>query len=269
MMLIDTPAPAGATMSSLHPAATSLLGVRAGEAPLDSLDPACAPSSETEAYLVQDQVARALATAHGPVTGWKVGAPSPEAEPFAAPLHQSTLFEGDTQLPRGLCRYFGIEAELVYRFGRDLPAQATPWTLAQVLDAIETVHTAIEVIDTRFTRPGSQPRLVHLADQASHGALIVGRGSEGWRRLSPVCETVRLDLSDGRAIEHIGGNSAGDPRRLLVWLANHAAARGMPLRAGHTVTTGSMTDTLFVPGGTVATAQIAHLAPVCLTLPEA
>ncbi|GBQ98151.1 2-keto-4-pentenoate hydratase [Asaia lannensis] len=269
MMLFDDCMSPGVVSSVLHPAAAKFLKVRAGADPLSALLLSDAPRDEAEAYLVQDQLARAMVPDQGAVCGWKVGAPAPEAEPFAAPLHHATLFDGDTELPRGLCKHFGVEAELVYRFHRDLPARERPWTLNEVLDAIGSIHTAIEIIDTRFEQPNTQPRLAHLADQASHGALVIGRGSESWRRLSPVCETVRLALSDGRVIEHIGGNSAGDPRRLLVWLANHAAARGLPILAGHSVTTGSMTDTIFVPPGTTATAQIAHLPPVTLTIPDA
>ncbi len=243
-----------------------LMAVRDGAPPLIHLDPTLIPETETEAYGIQDHVARALQARYGSVIGWKVGAASSEAVPFAAPLHEATLFHGDTALPHGFCRHRGVEAEIVYRFARDLPARERPWTLEEVLDAIGSVHTAIEIIDTRFAEPNSQPRLAHLADQGSHGALIIGPGSDQWRSLSPVSETVTLNLGDGRRITHIGGNSAGDPRRLLVWLANHAAARGMPLLKGCVVTTGSMTDTVFLPSGLTVTAQIASLAPVSVTL---
>ncbi|WP_438382277.1 2-keto-4-pentenoate hydratase [Asaia sp. BMEF1] len=264
MSYLDCPSSAGNDLSAF---AHRLLAVRQGAAPLAGVEPALMPQSEAEAYAVQDEIAHALRPRLGEVTGWKIGAPSHEGVPFAAPLHEATLFFGDTRLPEKALRHYGVEAEVVYRFARDLPPRERPWSLDEVLDAVDSVHTAIEIIDTRFERPNTQPRLVHLADQGSHGALIIGEGQTAWRRLSPVSETVHLALSDGCVIEHIGGNSAGDPRRLLVWLANHASARGMPLRAGSVVTTGSMTDTIFVPPGTTATAQIASLAPVTVILP--
>ncbi|WP_240386506.1 2-keto-4-pentenoate hydratase [Asaia bogorensis] len=247
-------------------AAVRLLNGRHTRAPLQALDDSEVPRTEDDAYRIQDAVAAALIADQGNIMGWKVGAPSPTGLPFAAPLHEATLFDGDTTLAPGLCRHRGVEAEIVYRLGRDLPWRDRPWSLGEVMDAIDSVHTAIEIIDTRFVRPGSQPRLVHLADQASHGALVIGQGAKAWQRLSPVCETVRLAFSDGRVIEHIGGNSAGDPRRLLVWLANHAMGRGIPLMAGCMITTGSMTDTIFVPPGTMATARIAHLQPITVEM---
>ncbi|NVN02041.1 MULTISPECIES: 2-keto-4-pentenoate hydratase [Asaia] len=267
MSYLDCPNSTGDASAGLSPLADRLLAVRRGAVPLATLEAGLVPQHEDAAYGVQNEMAHALRPMLGEVTGWKVGAPSHEGLPFAAPLHEATLFWGDTRLPDNSLRHYGVEAEIAYLFARDLLPRERAWSLDEVLDAVGSVHTAIEIIDTRFERPNSQPRLAHLADQGSHGALVIGEGQTAWRRLSPVSETVHLALSDGRVIEHIGGNSAGDPRRLLVWLANHASARGLPLKAGTIVTTGSMTDTIFVPPGTTATAQIDSLAPVTVILP--
>ncbi|MFT9096596.1 MAG: fumarylacetoacetate hydrolase family protein, partial [Gluconobacter cerinus] len=160
-----------------------------------------------------------------------------------------------------------VEAEIVYIFRKDLPFRETPWTQAEVCEAIGSAHAAIEIFDTRFCEAGSQDGLVHLADQGNHGALIYGPGISTWQQLTPVTEQVKLVLDDQIAIEHAGGNSAGDPIRLLVWLANHAAKRGLPLEAGTVVTTGSMTGTKFVPAGTTAKVEIGSLVPVSVVLP--
>ncbi len=47
-------------------------------------------------------------------------------------------------------------------------------------------------------------------------------------------------------VEAAGGNPAGDPLRLVTWLANHGAHRGRPLRAGDIVAMGSCTGLRFV-----------------------
>jgi len=201
-----------------------------------------APHDTIEAYAVQDRVAETL----GPVRGWKVGARTPEAEPFCAPLHESTIFCDVDTLPKGICRLFGIEAEIVYRFCTDLLPRDTPWTEQEVRAAIATAHPAIEIFDSRFCVAGSQDPLSHMADQGNHGALIVGSAFEAWADLDPVDEPVALTINGDCVQNHRGGNSAGEPIRLLVWLANHAAARGKPIRAGDVVTTGSMTGTVFV-----------------------
>ena len=253
--------------AALTHCAAIFLGARKSKTCLDSLPDTIKIHDAKKAYSVQDQVAQALTASLGPIKGWKVGASTPESEPFCAPLHQATLFSGDTKLPEGLCRLYGVEAEIVYIFRKDLPLRETPWTQAEVCDAIGSAHAAIEIFDTRFCKAGSQDGLVHLADQGNHGTLIYGPGISTWQQLTPVTEQVKLVLDDQIAIEHAGGNSAGDPIRLLVWLANHAAKRGFPLEAGTVVTTGSMTGTKFVPAGTTAKVEIGSLAPVSIVLP--
>ena len=234
---------------------------------VDALPAGLSLPDDAAAYAVQDAVARALWESAGPVVGWKVGAASPDATPFCAPLHRATLFYSDTRLPPGLCRVFGVEAEIVYRIGRDLPFRTEGWDEAAVRDAIASAHPAIEIFDTRFPRPFQHARLIHLADQGNHGALVIGEGITDWASLHPVTEPVRLIVDGAVRMAHRGGNSAGDPIRLLVWLANHAAARGMPLKAGDVVTTGSMTGTEFVPAGTVVRVEFGSLAPVSVTMP--
>jgi 2-keto-4-pentenoate hydratase len=242
--------------------AESFLRVRSGAPPLDHVPDGCGVASEAMAYRVQHATLRALG---GPIAGWKVGARTPESEPFAAPILAATLFDGGTVLPPGLCRHIGVEAEIAYRFGHGLPPRDVPYTTEEVCDAIVSVHTAIEIVDTRFTAPGSQPALDHLADQQSHGALFVGPGITDWRSLVPLEERVILTI-DGRTVDdHIGGNSAGDPIRTLVWLAAHAIRYAGGLAAGTIVTTGSTTGTIFVEPGTRVSATFAHLGALSLT----
>ena len=41
----------------------------------------------------------------------------------------------------------GIEAEVAFRLGRDLPPRAAPYTRAEVMAALATAHPAIEVLE--------------------------------------------------------------------------------------------------------------------------
>jgi 2-keto-4-pentenoate hydratase len=56
---------------------------RAAAQPLTELPPVCRPRSAADAYQIQDAVARRLGEAIG---GWKVGAASPAAAAFCAPI---------------------------------------------------------------------------------------------------------------------------------------------------------------------------------------
>ncbi len=204
------------------------------------------PSSGREADAVQDRVAALLRPTDGPVVAWKVGASSPVAEPSAAPIHAASLFASAPGPDRARLRLIGAEAELAYRLDRAPRLDADgDCTIEAVADAIGSVHVAIEILDTRFGAIPDDPLLAR-ADQANHGALIVGPGLRDWRRIVPTETAVVLATDGNAAVSRIGGNSAGDPLRLLAWLAGHAALRGMPLHAGSVVTTGSTTGTVFV-----------------------
>ncbi|GBR45524.1 2-keto-4-pentenoate hydratase [Neokomagataea thailandica] len=253
--------------TALDLCAQALIEARLNHQPILETPFPYAPQTASEAYAIQKSVATAMSKTLGPVRGWKVGAPTPTAEPFSAPIHAATLFQGETTLPKELCHFYGVEAEIVYRFGKDLPAPKDDVTREEVFSAIISAHPAIEICDTRFRKIGTQTALLHLADQGNHGALIYGDALTDWASLTPVEEPVRLTANAQLLAEHKGGNSAGDPLRMLVWLAKHAAAQGFPIKAGDIVTTGSTTGTIFVEAGTTAKAKFASLGSITVHLP--
>jgi len=227
--------------------ASLLLDARRTNKPLHTVPETIVPINPKAAYAVQDVVARALsASGKGEIVGWKVGAATPTATPACAPLHRATVFESGHDLSPSFCRFHGVEAEIAYSFAKDLPARDTPWTVEEVADAIGAIHAAIELLDTRFVAPDTQHNLSHLADQGSHGVLVVGRGVTEWRDFTPTTLPMTMLVNGEKRYDQKGGNKAGDPLRLLTWLANHAIERGHPLKAGDVVTTGSTMGTLFL-----------------------
>lgn len=249
-------------MNTVTEAADALMAARRTRRLLDALPRSAVPADKAEAYAIQNEVARRI----GPVTAWKIGAAGPDAEPSCAPINAATLFFEVERLPADMFHVIGIEAEIVYRFKRDLPAREEPWTREEVLDAVASVHPGFEICDTRFARYGSQDPLSHLADQANHGALVVGPAVADWRSVDPVRQPLTLDIHGERRVEVVGGNSAGDPVRLLVWLANVGARPFGGLHAGDTVTTGSCTGTIFVEPGSRSVAAFPGLGTIELTV---
>jgi 2-keto-4-pentenoate hydratase len=231
-------------------AAAELLHARKNKHLLEQLPEGSRPASEADAYAIQDLVAKAL----GPVVAWKVGSATAESEPFRAPIHRETLFVEQTRLPAGMFHVIGVEAELVYAFERDLPIEGAPYSVETVLDSVGAMMPGIEIVDTRFKVYGGCDPLAHRADQGNHGALVVGRLVSSWRSLVPSSLAVRLEIDGKVACEAIGGNSAEDPVRLLVWLANEGSHSLGGIRAGHLVTTGSCTGTIFVNNGSATRA---------------
>jgi len=239
-----------------------LLAARRERRLLGELPATARPSTRDEAYAIMNEVARRL----GSVTAWKVGGPAPDAEPTCAPINAATLYFDTERLPASQFHVIGIEAEIVYRLARDLPIGDRPWTREEVLDAVGSVHPAFEICDTRFVTYGAQDALSHMADQANHGALIVGKAVETWRAVDPVRLPITLEIDGTAAASVVGGNSAGDPVNLLTWLANVGARPFGGLHAGDTVTTGSCTGTIFIKPGARCVARYEGFGTIALTV---
>ncbi|WP_307832875.1 2-keto-4-pentenoate hydratase [Azospirillum argentinense] len=196
----------------------------------------------------------------------KVGARTPESEPFRAPIHADTLFFDTTVLPAADYQVIGMEAEIAYKFAKDLPPRAEPYSREEVLDAVESVHPAFEIVDTRFAGFGSQEWFSHMADQFNHGALVVGPAIADWRSLEPLKERVALVVDGETKADTVAGNSAGEPVRLLVWMANTGAVSLGGLKAGDVVTTGSHVGTVMVPAGSTSVAVYGTMGTYELTV---
>ena len=234
--------------------------------PLD-FPAALRPLDAAQAYAVQDAVVRE----RGEIAGWKVGAASPQALPARAALTRDSVFVAPAgqalHLPAAGFAVMGVEAELVYELGADLPERATPYSAVEVLAAMASVRAAIEVCDTRFAAWAQQGEWSRLADQACHGALIVGSGTTDLSGVQPLLQPVNLSVNGSVAVQHAAwGNPAGDPLRLLTWLANEGARSLGGLRAGQWVTTGSCTGTVLVAPGTVVVADFPGLGRAELQL---
>ena len=256
--------------TALDPAASAAVITQAREGrtprPLD-FPVGLRPRDATEAYAVQDAVVRA----RGPIAGWKVGAASPQAQPARAALTRDSVWVAAAGEPVLLAAsgfaVMGVEAEGVYELGADLPARATPYSTTEVLAAVVSVRAAIEVCDTCFAAWAQQGEWSCLADQACHGALIVGTGTDEVATAQPLAQAVTLSVNGAVAVQHATwGNPAGDPLRLLVWLANEGARSLGGLRAGHWVTTGSCTGTVLVAPGAEVVADFPGLGQAVLHL---
>jgi 2-keto-4-pentenoate hydratase len=247
--------------TGIFAAAEALLNARRTRRWLTALPEEARPNTDDEAYAIQDRVAQAL----GEVGGWKVGAATPDSEPFRGPIQATTIFDSD-RVPADMLHIIGVEAELAYRFAHDLPPRDTPYTRDEVLDAIGTLHPVIEILDTRFTALGVTDPLSHRADHQNSGALALGPGLSDWRRVDPLQQSVRLTLDGVVRHEGIGGNSAGDNIRLLIWMANHGARSQGGLRAGQIVTTGSCSGTDFVQRGTRVRAEFPGIGGIAIQI---
>lgn len=227
-------------------AARLLLDARNSGSRLLELSKDVRPRSAAEAYEIQDAVLPQI----GHVAGWKVGARTPRAEPTCAPLPAKLILPSPQRFPPGKFALNGVEAELAFTLARDLPPRDVAYEEAEMFAAVERVHPAIEVVDSRFSDIGTTDAWSLLADFQSNGALVLGAGVALPGAFGSGEQTVCLLVNDVEQVATPGRNPAGSLMRLLSWLANHVAIRSGGLRRGDVVTTGSWTGLRFFPAGT-------------------
>ena len=241
----------------IEQAAALLLEARRSGQPLELPD--WQPADETEAYAIQARVAAAL----GPVAGWKTGAPAPGAPAIAAPLPAPRVWRGPVKLPAGDFRQRGIELEVAFFLGRDLPPRDHDYSAAEVLAVVSSAHAAIEIVESRFADPAAAPPLWKLADHQSNGGFVTGAGVGRWEHLDLANLAVQLLVNDNEVLARNGGNPVGDPRGLLTFLANHCRQR-QGLKAGQWVTTGSYIGIVPVAADAHVTGVLAGIGEVSL-----
>ena len=154
---------------------------------------ASAVKSSEHAYRVQARVDAAL-WPDVEATVWKAGADSRDSLPTAAPIVPSLVLENGATLSSSAFPVRIVEAEIAYRFGVDLPPRDTPYTTDEVLEAVETMHAAIEVVTPRIVDFQVASSAAKLADHGINGAFVLGDGIKSWRRIDLRKQKATLSL---------------------------------------------------------------------------
>jgi 2-keto-4-pentenoate hydratase len=225
-------------------AAEMLLAVRRGGPPVPGLGEA-APRDEAEAWAIQRAV---LAAGGGRIGGYKCATPEGKP-PSGALLDAAGIKPGPARWPVPPGAKIGIETEVAFRLGRSLPPRDTPWTRAEVTEAVAACFPAIELVATRYADMTAVSLLEAMADNVAHAGLVVGADVPGWREMDLDDLAVRQSCGGQVQVERRGRNPAGDPLLSLTRMANHLHAFGLMLEEGQVVTTGSWTGLLWVEGG--------------------
>lgn len=227
----------GVREEQLIDAARMLMDARRTNTTIEELPENLRPVSVEEAYFIQGR----LSLAYGEVGGWKVGAATADAEPICAPMPRAWIAASGSILPRTRHVFRGLEGEIAFLIGQDLPPREAAYTRDEVVGAIASCHPAIEVLESGLADPMQAPPLWRTADLQTHGGFVFGPAYVGWRSVDFAKETVTLDVGEVLRVAGTGSNTAGDLMRLLPWLANEGASRTGGLKAGQWVTTGSWT----------------------------
>jgi 2-keto-4-pentenoate hydratase len=233
---------------------------------LANLEALLRPSDRAEGYAIQAEIEN---HSTGNLFGWKIAATSEAGQkhinvdgPMAGRILPDTVIpDGGTASMAGNEMRVG-EPEFAFRMAMDLPPRSSPYTVQQVLDAVGTLHPAIEIPDSRFADFVSAGAAQIIADNACAHLFVLGAPTTAnWRALDLVEEKPVITLGGKQYTGH-GKNVLGDPRIALTWLANELRELGITLKTGQIVTTGTCHPPLPIQSGDLFAADFGLLGKV-------
>ena len=200
-----------------------------------------APKSRAEAFQVSAEVAASL---KAQVIGWKAGY-SPDKIPTSSPMFLAGLRESGTQWRLAPAMPLIPEVEIAIRLNRDLPLRpAKPYTREDILDATAEIMIGFELIERRLDRTTPPPFFATLSDDQGNAGFVVGQSQTIFRQITLSDLQCRFWVDGELNTDRKGGHSMGDPLLPAVDWANGQDDQLGGLRAGHIITTGSLTPTL-------------------------
>ncbi|GLQ81892.1 fumarylacetoacetate hydrolase [Mesorhizobium huakuii] len=221
---------------------------------LDAIPEALRPQTRLDGYAIQSRV---MDRSSAPLFGWKIAATSPAGQrhinvdgPMAGRLlaEKSVEVGGTVSLATSKMRV--AEIEFAFRFGRQLPPRPEPYEIAEVMDAVASLHPAIEIPDSRYNDFCAVGAAQLLADNACANLFVIGEAVvEDWRDVN-LAEHPVVGFVSGKS-RHDGSGAAvlGDPRIALTWIVNELSGLGIALEPEQLVITGTCVTPISVEAG--------------------
>ena len=206
------------------------------------------PADLASAYRVQEQ---AITLWGDEIAGWKIGRIPPDRqdalrdERLAGPIFKRLVWNGRAKgavaFPVYENGFAAVEAEYVFRMSADAPAQKSDWTIQEAAEIAGAMHIGVECAGSPLSIINELGPTAVVSDFGNNHGLILGPEIPNWRSLKD--EDLRCEVFiEGKSVGRGGALSVPDgPLGALVWLLDHLARRGRPLKAGQLVSTGAAT----------------------------
>ncbi len=226
---------------------------------LADLPSSCAPKNEAEATAIGDAII--LNFGHE-IGGWKIGATGegPQkalglTQPFVGAIRASNVLSSPANFQFADLNRPIVESEYAYRLKTDLPIRNEGYSRSDIEAAIGSIICGIEVPLSRLSADNTLGPLALLADHGGTGYYLIGAEIENWRSVDAINTDVTLTFDGNEAGRGTGALMMGDPINALVWFVNYMGEKGIGLKAGQFVSTGSCTGVIPAPGPTTAIAD--------------
>jgi 2-keto-4-pentenoate hydratase len=231
-------------------AAQALLAEHKASARFKSLGPPEAPATISDAYDIQEKYVSLLRSAHGEGAGYKVGLTSAAMQafcgidhPIAGVVLASRVHRSGVTVRRADFGRLGLEFEIAVRIGSDVRLAAAALSAETIAPHIDGVCAAIELVDDRDADYSRLDVLSLVADNSWNAGIVLSEFAGKWPDLGSVrgrATRDRASIGEGH-----GRDILGHPFNSVAWLASQLASRGIALKAGEIVMTGSVLKTVF------------------------
>jgi 2-keto-4-pentenoate hydratase len=231
-------------------AAETLLAEHQANARFRTLGPPDGPATIADAYDIQQRYVALLRAKHGDAVGYKVGLTSATMQtfcgidhPIAGVVLASRVHRSGASVARADYGRLGLEFEIAVRFKSDVPVIGKPWTAEMIAPHIDGVCAAIELVDDRSADYGNLDVRSLVADNSWSAGIVLSEFLTKWPDLPGALGRAS---KDGAAFgEGHGRDILGHPFNSAAWLATELNSRGVGLKAGQIVMTGSVMKTVF------------------------
>jgi 2-keto-4-pentenoate hydratase len=202
------------------------------------------PRTRKDAYAIQ---ARLEDFSAAPLFGWKIAATSAAGQrhinvdgPLAGRILAEKVVEAGSAVSLAANRMRVAEPEFAFRLGADIVPRAKPYSIDETMAAVEALHIAIELPDSRYADFCAVGAEQLIADSSCANLFALGpRVEADWRHADLAAHAVSARIVGGMENSGTGANVLGDPRVALRWIVNELSSLDIGMRAGQIVTTGT------------------------------
>ncbi len=238
---------------------------------MDDLPAELKPATRTEGYAIQFHLD---GRSRQPLAGWKIAATNVAGQrhigvdgPLAGRILAEHVYEPDAVVSIATNRMRVAEPEFAFKLAGDIPPRETPYTVAEVLEKVDTLHLVLELPDSRFADFATVGGPTLIADNACANDLVLGPAVETrWRDIDLAHHKVVGEVEGRHRHEGTGADVLGDPRQALAWLVNEVTGHGLIMRAKEFVTTGTATVPLPILEGDRVTADFGELGTIAVRI---
>ncbi|WP_264728936.1 hypothetical protein [Shewanella subflava] len=219
------------------------------------------PHSIDDAFAVQQQM---IALSNQDIAGWKCLTPLENGQLIFAPILARAVVEQfhcpiiPSAKTSGLQAL--IEPEIAFVLGQDFTAYQH-YSNEQIDLAISATHMALELIQGRFSTDYPASYYEKLADGLSNQGLYLGPQID--KPLAYQANNINITVShNGEAHMFEGVHPCQSPQAPIYWLINYLTSKGVSLKKGQAIITGSYCGVVKVPLATNVDIEYQHLGKI-------